>query len=160
MQFIHTPPLSIHNTSLSTITFPFSSFWPLDTRCKPYRADRPRPYGQHDKVKGQRLKRKATENLSVFPFHISHFSFIQQKRTSFWDVLFCKSGDDLLSHNVAGKRVKHQACLSVLQRAGATSWNNYMQCTSCLQYNELQGLPSQGGIIEKRNPELSSRVSK
>jgi hypothetical protein len=27
-----------------------------------------------------------------------------------------------------------------------------MQCTSCLQYNELQGLPSQGGIIEKEAP--------
>ena len=67
-------------------------------------------------------------------------------------VLLEKSGDDLLSHNVAGKRVKHQACLSVLQRAEATSWNNYMQCTSCLQYNELQGLPSQGGIIEKEAP--------
>ena len=32
-----------------------------------------------------------------------------------------KSGDDLLSHNVAGKRVKRQACLRVLQRAAATS---------------------------------------
>ena len=100
-------------------------------------------------------------NLSAFSFPLSHFSFIHKKK----DILlkmsfFYKSGDDLLSHNVAGKRVKHQACLSVLQRAGATSWNNYMQCTSCLQYNELQGLPSQGGIIEKRNPELSSRVSK
>ena len=85
---------------------------------------------------------------------------IYKKRHPKLDVFFIKSSDDLLSHNVAGKRVKHQACLSVLQRAGATSWNNYMQCTSCLQYNELQGLPSQGGIIEKRNPELSSRVSK
>ena len=58
----------------------------------------------------------------------------------------------LLSHNVASKREKHQTCLSVLQRAEATSWNNYLQCTSCLQYNELQGLSSQGGIIEKEAP--------
>ena len=42
---------------------------------------------------------------------------IYKKRHPKLDVFFYKSGDDLLSHNVAGKRVKHQACLSVLQRA-------------------------------------------
>ena len=47
---------------------------------------------------------------------------INKKKTSpFGTRLFIKSGDDLLSHNVAGKRVKRQACLSVLQRARATS---------------------------------------
>ena len=48
---------------------------------------------------GQRLKRKATENLSVFPFHIS--ALYNKKGHPFKDVLFYKSGDDLLSHKAA-----------------------------------------------------------
>ena len=52
---------------------------------------------------------------------------ICKKTSPFGTRLFIKSGDDLLSHNVADKRVKHQACLSVLQRARATSWNRLLQ---------------------------------
>ena len=54
-------------------------------------------------------------------------TYICKKTSPFGTRLFIKSGDDLLSHNVAGKRVKHQACLSVLQRARATSWNRLLQ---------------------------------
>ena len=60
--------------------------------------------------------------LRSYHNHPSHPSYrYKQKKTSpFGTRLFIKSGDDLLSHNVAGKRVKRQACLRVLQRAGAT----------------------------------------
>ena len=49
-----------------------------------------------NKVKGQRSKRKATVNLSHFSFHIS--PIYAKKGHPFKDVLFYKSGDDLLSH--------------------------------------------------------------
>ena len=132
MQFLHTPPLSIHNTSHSSITFPcrpFGPFWPLDTRCKLYRAGRPRPYEQQDKVKGQRLKRKATENLSAFTFHISAFSFIQQKRTSFRDVLFYKSGDA----NAGERWLRRQCEISIVCDDG--SFSSPKECALALSFS-------------------------